>query len=297
MRGGLLARTLRGFREHLYLSGVSAGVIATSLVLLGALSLAASNLRVALGTWEQDVHLSAYLRDGVDDAARTQLQEAVAGRIEVAEVQLVTEAEASEWLTARMPDLTPVVTELGPSALPASLEVTLRPQYTSPERIAAFAASLGESPAIEEVDYGQQWVARVRTFVSLLGAVGVVMAVIVCVATLFLVGNTTHLVVHARRDELEIMRLVGATDRFIVSPFLLEGAIQGVVGGLLAVGVLYGVYRGVLVGAADLFTVAVGDSGLRFLPVPLLGAMVVGGGAIGVLAAWVTVRRALRTLP
>jgi cell division transport system permease protein len=117
------------------------------------------------------------------------------------------------------------------------------------------------------------------------------------VAALFLVGNTIHLVVYSRRDELEIMRLVGATDGYILSPFLVEGALQGVVGATIALGGLYGVHRGLVMRLHEVLAMALGDQTLRFLPAGWIAALVGLGLALGVGAAFGAVRRFLGKLP
>lgn len=293
----LLSRTWRGVREHLYLSFVSVGVIATSLTIVGVVAMAVLNLRTVVGAWEADVHVSAYLKDGLDEAGRQAALAAVQARPEVVSARYVSSADAQAWLTQRTPDLAPVLTELGADALPASVEITLRPESASGAAITAFAGSLAEGGAFTEVDYGQEWVARMSSFISLLTALAGALGGIGAVATLFLVGNTTHLVIHSRRDELEIMRLVGATDSFILGPFVVEGLLQGLAGGTLAVAALWAVWRAVGAGAAQLLSAAVGGGGLSFLSAPWLLVMVLVGGALGALAAGLSARRFLGRLP
>jgi cell division transport system permease protein len=294
---GALARAFRGIREHTYLSVVGTGVIAAALLLIGMFAMVTTNVRSLLGTWERDVHVSAYFRPGVDDAAQAAVVQALAGRPEVESVHYVSAAEASGWMQERMPELAPVLTDLGPTALPASVEITLRPAYTSPSALAAFVASIQESGPYEDVDYGQEWVARVDTFLSVLTALGVALGALIAVAATFLVGNTIHLVVFARRDELEIMRLVGATDRYILAPFLVEGAAQGAVGATVAVLGLWAAHQGLLTRLQAVLALALGADGLRFLPLfGVVGLYAVGMG-LGAGASWGAVRRFLGRLP
>lgn len=293
---GALARTWRSFREHTYLAAVSTGVVAAALLLVGVYALVVSNLQTIVGTWEKDVHVSAYLRADTTDEARAAMQQALATRPEVEAVRFVSEAEARAWMQERMPELGPVVDELGEDTLPASFEITLRGAHTTPEALAAFVASLQGGP-YEDVDYGQEWVARVETFLSLLGALGVALGGIIGVAALFLVGNTVHLVVYARRDELEIMRLVGATDRYILAPFLLEGALQGVVASGFAIATLWGVHRGLLLRLQEVLALALGGEPLAFLPPAWIAGIFVAGAGVSVAASYGAVRRFLGKLP
>lgn len=279
------------------LAAVSTGVIAAGLLLVGIYGLAVVTLRAAVGTWESDVHVSAYLRPGITDEARVAVQAALEARPEVAAVQFVSREDARAWLTERMPELTPALGELGDDALPASFEIALRPDHTGTAQVTAFVAAIQADGPYEDVDYGQEWVAKLTTFLSLLGVLGVALGGIIGVAALFLVANTIHLAVYARRDELEIMRLVGATDGYILGPFLVEGAIQGLLGAGVALGALWAVHAGLLLRLQSMLSLAFGDESLPFLPATWLAGMVFGGLGLGVGAAWAAVRRFLSSLP
>lgn len=291
-----LLRTLRGIREHTYLASVSTGVITAGLVLIGMFAMVTTNIALVLGSWERDVHVSAYLEPGGSVEAHTALLRSLSARPDVADVRYVSEAEARTWMVERMPELAPVLDELGADALPASLEITLRPGHTTPAEMEAFVASIRDIGGFEDLDYGQEWITRVDTFLSVLTALGVALGTFIAVAALFLVGNTIHLVVYARRDELEIMRLVGATDRYILAPFLVEGAAQGVLAATLANALLWAAHRGLLSRLQEILALALGGEGLRYLPVGGVAAMYLGGIALGVGASWGAVRRFLGRL-
>jgi len=291
-----MRRVLRGIREHAYFFSVSTGVIASALVLLGLFAMVVRDVNGMISTWQADQHVSAYFASGVTPEVQTTVKALIEQRREVAKVELVTSAQAVAWMTERAPDLDPVLKELGPDALPASLEITLQDDQTSPEKIAAFVASLKGQGGWEDVDYGQDWVSRVHTFLSLLTALGVAFGVATVIATLFLVANTIHLVVHARQDELEILRLVGASEQYILGPFLVEGVLQGLLGGTIATGVLYGIHQGLLVRLHDLLALAMGTAP-TFLPAAQVFVLLVLGVAVGTGASWFAVRRFLARLP
>lgn len=292
---GLLGRALRGVREHTYLFVVSTGVISAALMLIGMFVMVSTNLSLILGSWERDVHVSAYLAPGTPETHAAVVQ-TLTSRPEVAEAAYVSPSDAQAWMQQRTPELAPVLADLGADALPASIEITLRPAYTSPEAMKSFVASLEGSGPFEDIDYGQEWIARVDTFLSVLNALGVALGAFIAVAALFLVGNTIHLVVHSRRDELEIMRLVGATDAYILQPFVLEGALQGLLAGGLASTLLYAAHRGLLSRLESVLALALGGQGLVFLGGPALFALFLGGILMGGLASAAAVTRFLRRL-
>lgn len=292
----VVQRALRGLREHAYLAMVATGVIAAGLVLLGVYGLVVVNLQSVVSGWQQDVHVSAYFAPTVSAEAQATARSELAGRPEVAAVELVTSAQASAWLAERMPEVDPLLDELGDSALPASLEITLKSGNTAPAAMDAFAESLRARGQFDEIDYGREWVERAGSFLDTLQLLGVVLGVILVVASLFLVGNTIHLVVYARRDELEILRLVGATDGYILAPFVVEGVLQGVVASAAALAVLQLVHQGVVRRLHQTVPLGFDESTFRFLDAgPVLG-LVLLGVTIGTLASWIAVRRFLARL-
>ncbi len=294
---GTFGRTLRGIREHTYLFAVSTGVIAAALVLVGMFAMVSANLSQVLGSWERDVHVSAYLAPGGTPETHAALVQSLAARPEVAEARYVSKEDARAWMEGRMPELGPVLDDLGPDALPASVEITLRPAHTAPEAMSAFVGSLQGTGAFADLDYGQEWITRVDTFLSIVDALGLALGAFIGVAALFLVGNTIHLVVYARRDELEIMRLVGASDRYILAPFLVEGALQGALAATAATGLLWAAHRGLLSRLQEVLALALGGEGLRFLPAVGVLGIFLGGVALGMGASWGAVRRFLGGLP
>lgn len=293
---GSLRRALRGLREHAYLAAVSTGVITAALLLLGVYGLVVGNIQSVVSGWKQDVHVSAYFVPTATKEEQEAAKAAMSGRPEVEGVEWVTSDAAAAWMKERVPEVDPMLAELGNGALPASLEITLKHGSTGPEAMDAFVASVKESAAFSDVDYGREWVERSERLLGALHAMGLAFGAILTVAALFLVGNTIHLAVFARRDELEILRLVGATDGWILTPFVIEGALEGLVAALLALGALVAAQEGLghLVSGALPSGFAGGATG--GLPAGWALGLLILGVAIGVTAATVAVRRFLGRL-
>jgi cell division transport system permease protein len=288
-------RAGRSLWENLYLNAVSTGVVAAALLLFGVYLSVQVNVDHIVDTWDRDVHIAAYFQGGVPEARRFALRDAVAARPEVQAVRYVSEADAAAWLRDEVAGVAPVLDELGPGALPASLEITLSDAHSEPTAIAAFVASL-QGPDFADLDYGQEWVERFNAFLSLLQLLGAVLGLLILLSALFLVYNTVHLVVYNRRDEVEIQKLVGATEGFVLAPFLLEGLAQGLAGGLLAVGGLWLVQGLVVVRLRDALDLQLAGE-LALLPGSWLAGIVAIGVAVGVGAAGLAVHRFLRTAP
>ena len=289
----IVVRAFRGVREHAYLFIVGSGVIGGALFVLGLYGMVVANLRDALGTWRTDVHISAYFDPTAGKDARVQAQAALAARPDVAGVEYVDEAAAQLWMAERMPELDTIVKELGTDVLPASLEITLKDADPSGDSLATFAASLTQMGVFEVVDYGEEWVRRFQALVSLLGAVGLTLGALIATAASLMVANTIQLAVHSRRDEIEIMRLVGATDGYILTPFLVEGATEGLLGASVALLGLWAVHEGLMLKLHAMFSVAFGGQSMGFLPFGWVLALLLIGASLGVIAAFVAVRRFL----
>ncbi|MCB9745460.1 MAG: ABC transporter permease [Alphaproteobacteria bacterium] len=290
MIGHLVRRALRSLWENLYLNVVATGVIAAALMLGGVYLIVMVNLDRIVDTWDRDVHVSAYFFQDVGVDRRFAVKDDIAARAEVARVTYISEPEARDWLEQRLPDVGPILDELGDSVMPASLEITLDEAYTNPADIVGFVESIA-GPDFEDIEYGAEWVQRFNSFLSLLRMLGVVLGSLISVAAVFLVGNTMHLVAYARRPELETMKLVGATWGFVATPFLIEGAIQGLVGASLALGGVYAVHQLLIVQLQGALQIALGADALGFLPLTHQLGLVGVGVALGVTGCGVAVRR------
>jgi cell division transport system permease protein len=291
----ILRRAGRSLWENLYLNIVAGGVIAASLLLLGVFLTVQHNLSGIVDTWNRDVHVSAYFHPDIDEERRFALRDRVATQPGVRSVRYVSEADAEAWLLQRIDSLAPILEELGEGVLPASLEITLQPGASQPAQISAFATSL-DAPSFARIDYGQEWVERFNAFLSLLQALGAILGLLILIAATFLVTNTVHLVVYNRRDELEVARLVGASNSFITLPFVIEGAVQGFAGALLAGIGLVVVQRVVVLRLQDALELDVAGT-LELLPPAQLVILGLAGVALGVLAALFAVQRFLVRAP
>lgn len=291
----IFRRALRSLWEHLYLNAMAALVIAAALLLIGVYLTVQFNLNAIVDTWDRDVHISAYFHDDVPEDRRFHLRDQLADRPEVASVRYVSAADAREWLVERVDNIEPVLQELGDSALPSSLEISLVTDQASPEAIAAFAESLAPSD-FEDIDFGQEWIERFNAFLSLLQLLGAVLGALIGVAALFLVANTVYLIVYNRRDELEVQKLVGATSTYITAPFLIEGSVQGLIGAILALLGLWGVHRGLVLRLQDALQLGLAGD-LAFLPASYQVLLFVLGILLGLAASFLSVRRFLATAP
>jgi cell division transport system permease protein len=263
-------------------SGVlSTATIAVAIFVLGAFLLLTSNLQRLGVEWARTAELSVYLHDEATPAERAAIEEVLAsdGTL-VADVEFVTKDQALTRFRELFADLAGTLDTLGDNPLPASYEVRLR-AAGAPAAVEGLAAALLRTPGVADVRYDRQWLERLIGAVSVLRAAGLALGAILTLAAALTVASVVKLALYARRDELEIMQLVGAPEAYIRGPFVVEGVLQGGLGAVLALGglaVLFTAARGPYLTplAAELNLPAV-----HFLP-PELSALLLGGGmAVG----------------
>ena len=286
----MLRRAGRSLRENLYLNAMAMMVIAASLLLVGTFLLALVNIQSVVDSWNRDIHISAYFDEGVEVERRFVVKDRIAGIDGVESIAYISEEDAGAYLKEKIPEMEGVLAELGDDVLPASLEITLKDSHTAPADIARIGAQI-QGTDFEEVDFGQEWVQRFSTFISLIQLLGFAMGVLIFVAGVFLVGNTMHLVTYTRRAELETMKLVGATWWFIAVPFLIEGLVQGLVGALVAMFTLAVLHSLMSSHLQDYLQLAILGDSLAFLPGAWLFLLVLGGVVLGCCGSLLSVRR------
>ena len=269
-----LRRAVDALRRAPFVTAVAVGTIFVAVLLTGGFAAALGAGERLLAAWAGEVPVSVYLAPGADLGAAARAAGAAAPG---ARVETVTPREAMARLRASLGEQGRVLDGLGEDVLPASVEV--HPRGLSLAATRELAARLRAVPGAAEVDDGGAWAARLEVLLRRGRVAGLAVLVLLAAATAVLVSNTLRLAVYARRDEIEIMKLVGATDAYVGVPILLEGALQGLAGGLLAAAALGGAAWALLPRLREA------------LP---LAALVAGGAALGLAASALSLRRFLR---
>ena len=290
-----LRRATRSMWENFYFNAVSTSVIGAALLLMGMFITVLHNVNLIVDGWNRDAHISAYFSADTQHDRQKEIQREIDDNPNVATVVHVTPGIAQAWLMDQVEGLEDVLEELGPDALPASLEIELAESAAEPEEIAAFADSLSTYD-FEAIDYGQEWIQRFNNFLGLVKLLGAVMGLLILLAALFVVTNTVYLVVYSRRDELETQKLVGATASYITIPFLIEGLFHGILGSLIAFLGLYAVHHFLISRLEDALQLGLTQE-VAFLTPSWLLLLALAGIVLGVGAALVAVTRFLAQAP
>jgi cell division transport system permease protein len=284
-----LARALDGLARRPAVALVATATLFVALFVTGLFAATLGGLSRLAAAWGGEVQMSVYLAPGSDLQAARAAAEAIAPGVPT---ETVTPAAALERLRGSFGEDASVLDGVADAVLPPSVELSLPSLPLREAR--ALAARLRAIPGAQAVDYGSLWLERLEGLLDRLRLVGLVLLAALCLATAVLVSNTLRLAVYARKDEIDIMKLVGATDGFVQAPFLLEGLLQGVVGGGLAALALLALHAALAPRLAAVVALAARLGRPDFLPDLLLGALVGGGAALGLLASHLAVRRFLR---
>jgi cell division transport system permease protein len=275
---------LLAFRRAPLLSALSVTTIAFSLFVLGLFGLVAVNLRQALRGVAERVEIVAYVLPGTQIETVTLAQQDIEAFPEVLSANFVPEDSALARARRELVEFRDLLREMERNPLPSSIEVKLKPGYQDAAHVNAVAERLRGFSFVDDVRYGREWVENIDRLRGLAAAVGVVVGAAFAVVAVIIIGTTIRMAVLQRSREIAIMRLVGATDGFIRRPFLLQGALKGLLGGLVAVALSYAAY--VLINrfliASSFFTA------LQAL------AVVVFGTVIGLMGSLLSVGRHLR---
>lgn len=285
-----IARARRGLREDLRLYLVAVSSLAVAFLCLAAALLGVTNLSQVADEWGRSRRMTVYLVDGARPQDVAQLQALLEGLPEVGSTEHVTAAAARSQFVEQT-DLGGDLGDLPADVFPASLEVSLQSGVTV-QRIDDIAERVGRFGAVDQVETYGGWFGRLESLLSAgqMVALGLCLLVIVCVVAV--VGNTIRLAVAGRRDEIEVMKLCGATDSFVRRPFVVEGAAQGLASALLALLVLSLGFLA-LRGQIDATIAVVAGVRTVFLDPVVIAALLLGGALLGALGSAMSLRRYL----
>lgn len=286
--GQAITRAARGMRDEARLHLVAISSLTIAFFCLGATLVAMTNLDRVAERWGQTARMSIFLRDGASAEDITQLRMALEGVQGVASVQYVTSEDArTQFLTdaAGSTGLAAIPAD----AFPASLEVTLSEGTAHADRI---AERVGSFSIVEDVETYQGWFRQLEALMTAGRSATTGLALLVLLSVLFVVGSTIRLAVTGRKKEIEVMKLCGASDSFVRGPFIVEGAVQGLVSAFLAIGLLLALYLGLHDRVDVVFSMLAGVHTSFMPPLLALGVLALGG-TLGAAGSAVSLRRYL----
>ncbi len=286
-------RVARSLRELLWTHLLTAGVMAMTLLVFGGFLLIQENVGQLVRGWGQEIHVFVYVDGNVDRAAATGLRMRMERYPEVRAARYVSRERAWEDFKSALGSQSGILEGLDPTMLPASLELELYDGYRSRDAIAGLVERVAALEGVQEVEYPEAWLERLRLLLMGMEWLKWVLGGVLFLVAFLIVGSTIKLAIVARRDEIEIMQLVGAGTGLIRAPFIIEGMIQGLAGAALALGLLRAAFS--FLGAellAPFGSLAAGAQ-LTFLNTWQCGELLVLGWLLGTAGSVLSVRRFL----
>ncbi len=267
---------------------IAMATTAFTLACFGVFLLLYLNLRGVVSSLQEDIQVIVYLNDGLSPQNVSDLQQRLNTEQGIASLTYVSKEQALADFRAQFPSELHLLQGLGENPLPASFVVTLGPQFRSSESVKRWAGRVKGVPGVAQVQYSREWIENLATVIGYIELAAIAVGAILSAASVTIIASVIRLTVYARRDEIEIMQLIGATGAFIKIPYLLEGAVLGALGGALSLALLKGGF--------ELFKLQLGapgrllgiDSGFSFFPGHISLLMVVAGLLLGFTGSFVS---------
>jgi cell division transport system permease protein len=268
-------------------AALSTVTIAAGLFVLGFFLMVNANLERVIGRWSDAAELAVYLRDDVSPEQTAALNAMIVKSDLASSIQYFSKDEARKEFARDFPDLAPAAAGLDRNPFPASFAVRLNARaQDATGAIDTLVTSLNAMGGIADVRYDKTWIARLNSSVRVIRGVGLVVIALLAVASAMTVANVVRLAALARRDEIDIMQLVGAPFAYIRGPFIAEGLLQGGLGAVVAVMALLATFAAIRARYGAFLSDAVGLTGFAFVPTQVILLLIVGGMALGCLGGF-----------
>jgi len=285
-----IAEAFRGLRANSLVNLLAVGTISMAMLIVGFFLLAFINLQGAMNVMGDRLGMSVYLKDGLSSQERDFLQLRLKSEPGVKQASFLPKAEALALFRKELKGQETLLQGLGENPLPDSFEVSIDRSYAQTERLETMARRFSLLPGVEDVSYGREGARLLAALFKLVTYGGGSLAVLLGVSVVFIISNTVRLALYSRGQEIELMQWIGATRRFIQGPFLVEGMMIALLGTGLAVGVIAGVYYSL---PREVVLALASPRGLDFLPLPVVGYMMLTGALLGLVGAAVSVNKFL----
>ncbi|MEC4678794.1 MAG: permease-like cell division protein FtsX [Nitrospirota bacterium] len=264
-----------------------------TLMLFGVFLLFYENVQGFVQSMRESVQFSIYLKDGANQSAIHKLKEGLNDDQRILSSTYISKKEALKIFNASFHDKG-LIERLGENPLPASFEVIVKADYQEAKSLEEIIATFAGFSGVEEVQYGSEWLENLNTFLNLLRLVGVGIGGFLVVTVTTNIANTIRLHFYNRREEIEIMKLIGATHGFIKIPFFIEGLLMGAMSSVISILLLFFLFD-VAKDYLEVFLASMGSlEGLQFLPIKFLLGMILAGSTLGGIGSYISLSHLLR---
>ncbi len=238
----LVSESFSTLGRHKAVTFLSVMIMSLTLLILAVFLLATDNVLTFLDRAKSDMTVYVYLKDDVPDWILQQQYAQVLKMNEVETVELISKEQAMAEFREELGEERSILEALEANPLPASFRVTLKKEFREKESIERFVEAIGSMTIVEEIGYGKEFIDQFATLTRAFLYVDLVLGLIVILSSVFIISNTVRLTILSRRKTVEVLKLVGATNRFITMPFVIEGAFQSGLASLVSLALLFGIF-------------------------------------------------------
>jgi cell division transport system permease protein len=238
-----LREALIGLRRNGVMTFIAIGIMFFSLFMFGAFLWGTFNLFGVIRLAREKVEINAFLRENLPEKQIEELSDKLMSMVGVEGVEYISKEEALGKFQEEIKDAPSLIEAVKTNPLPASFSIRVKDGYTSPEEVKEISEKIKIFDEFISVEYGESWINKLDKVVKILFLFDILLGIVISFASVFVISNTVRLTVLARKRTIEVMKLVGATEKTIHAPFILAGSIEGGIAGAMSGGLLYLIYQ------------------------------------------------------
>lgn len=289
-----LSTTFSNIKSNRQVFLVSIATITIAFSILGLFLVIFVNLNSFLTTWNQQVQLIVYLEDNITSNQRQTLEQSISTNTDVESMTFIPrEAAWAKFKNTFSSKKSNFIADLNFNPLPSSYNIKFKPSQDRFLKIRQFAEIFKKRDGVEAVEYGEKWLAAFEKFMVFIRIFILAIGALLAMGLIFIISNTIKLSFYSRQDEIELMLLVGATPNFIVIPFLIEGMLQGLFGGLMGISIIKFIHFYIFIQFQGSLASIGRGMDFQFLSAPLILGLLMAGVFIGWLGSLISIRQFL----
>ncbi len=291
--GTALKEALGGIKANKEAYLITIGTTAVSMSIFGIFLVVYFNMQGVVKKWRENFQVVVYLQDNITKKDMEKLKSFFSSSREIDENLYVSKDQALKKFRKRLAHNQTILDNLDVNPLPASFELKLKKKYRHYKKIKSIAEDVNKFKGIESLEFGEGWLERIETILFFLKFVVLAIGGLISIGIILIISNAIKLSLYARKEDIEIMQLVGATDWFIKGPFLLEGILQGFFGAILSLIILYGFYE-IFIDNLQTSIFFIGTQSFLFIPPWDIAYIILSGVLIGYAGSYVSLRKFLK---
>ncbi|HAG50236.1 MAG: hypothetical protein A2X87_03855 [Deltaproteobacteria bacterium GWC2_42_51] len=285
------SETLRTIKENPTTTFITVITIAISLTICCLFFGVFINLNKMLSSMGGEIQVMVYIKDDISSETLQNIKEQITNMPEVEALEYISKEKAFSIFKNDLKGQTGILEGLNTNPLPSSLEIRMKKDYRNPAGISRLVARLKLINDIDDIQYSKEWIDKLFAFIRFVEAFALIIGSFILMATLFIISNTIRLTIYARREEIEIMEFLGATNIFTKTPFIIEGIIEGFLGAILSIGMLFIVSSILIAKTPKIFAPL---STLPFPVIYLISGIIASGIVLGLIGSSISLRRFLK---